>query len=159
MWVYIKPVTVKFKDNKIVFRGDDAEGGYGIELRGKICAETDDTSAKQIWTSENMNKTKWSIGNKTNVDIDFSEVSLTLSSPSQKFYIWTENMYDVDTGTNGNDYLGQIKKGQDTATRTLSALKSAKTFTKVFGYKNGNPQTTESGDWFNLTFELVLTDN
>ncbi|MBQ3650515.1 MAG: hypothetical protein II957_09965, partial [Treponema sp.] len=159
LWVYIKPVTVKFKDNKIVFRGDDAEGGSGIELRGKICAETDDTGTKQIWTSEYMNNKKWGIDNNKDVDIKFSEVSLTLSSPSQKFYIWTENMYDVDTGVNGNDYLGTIAKGQDTATRTLSTLKSDKTFNKVFGYKNGNPKTSESDDWFNLTFELVLTDN
>ena len=71
-------------------------------------------------------------------------------------------MYDIDEGLlNDDDWLGKIEKGQDTATKTLSTLKtvSNRKFTKVFGYKYGNPKTSESGDWFNLTFELELTDN
>ena len=65
--------------------------------------------------------------------------------------------FDKTDGGN-NDYLGQIQKNQDTATRTLSALKSNRSFYKVYGYKNGSAQTSEDGDWFNLTFELVLSD-
>ena len=157
VWVYIKPVTVKFKGNKIVFRGDDDEGGDGIELRGKICAETDDTSAKTLWTSEGMDNTKWGISNGSDVNINFTEVSLTLSSPSKKFYIWTDDMYDVDTALKGgkNDWLGRIDKGKKSASyRTLTTLKTNKKFEKVYG----DTKSKEEGDWFNLTFELVLTD-
>ena len=152
----IKPVTVKFKDNKIVFRGDDNEGGSGIELRGQIFTETDVTSSKQIWASSGSNN-KVSMNNSVDISMEFYD-SLQLNSPSDKFYIHTTKMWDVDTGANENDYLGQIQKGQDTATRTLSVLKSNRSFYKVYGYKNGTPQTSESGDWFNLTFELVLSD-
>ncbi|MBQ5448413.1 MAG: hypothetical protein IIT57_00045, partial [Treponema sp.] len=147
-------VTVKFKGNKIVFRGDDDEGGDGIELRGKICAETDDTSAKQIWGTDG----EWGIGNSTDVDINFTGVSLKLNSPGDKFYIWTGDMYDVDTALKGgkNDWLGRIDKGKKSASyRTLTTLKTNKKFEKVYG----DTKSKEEGDWFNLTFELVLTDN
>jgi len=154
LWVYIKPVTVKFKNNKIVFRGDDDEDGSGIDLRGKICAETDDTSAKTLWE----NGGEWGIGNSKDVDINFTEVSLKLNSPGDKFYIWTGDMYDVDTALKGgkNDWLGRIDKGKKSASyRTLTALKTNKKFEKVYG----DTKSKEEGDWFNLTFELVLTDN
>ena len=151
----IKPVTVKFKDDKIVFRGDDDESGSGIELRGQIYTETDVTSSKQIWTSSTHDKNKVSMDNGSDTSMTFSD-SLQLNSPSDKFYIHTSEMTEVDPS--GNDYLGQIQKGQDTATRTLSVLKSNRSFYKVYGYKHGTPKTSESGDWFNLTFELVLSD-
>lgn len=152
----IKPVTVKFKDDKIIFRGDDEEGGSGIELRGTIYAETSVTAAKKLWTSSGYDNNKKGIGNSTNETFSFSNISLMLNSPDDKFYIWTDDMYDVDTGWNGNDWLGKIEKGKKSASyRKLSALKTNKNFTKVFG----DDKTKEEDDWFNLTFELVLSDD
>ena len=152
LWVYIKPVTVKFKDNKIVFRGDDADGGDTIDLQGKICAETDATGAKEIRASG-----KSTIRSSANVDISFTGVSLKLNSPGDKFYIWTEDMYDIDDGLfNDDDWLGKIDKGKKSASyRTLTTLKTNKKFEKVYG----DTKSKEEGDWFNLTFELVLSDN
>lgn len=155
----IKSVKVTFKDKNIYFRGDDAESGDDVEIRGTIYAKTDDSAPSnnddtyKIWDSGN----KWGCDDAHGTITNISN-SYTLNSPGSKFYIWTSQFWEIDGS--GNDYLGQIDKAQDTATKSLSTLKTTtnRTFNKVFGYKNGNPNSSESGDWFNLTFELVLTD-
>ncbi|MBQ1714064.1 MAG: hypothetical protein II030_06710, partial [Treponema sp.] len=89
--------------------------------------------------------------------ISFTGVSLKLNSPGDKFYIWTEDMYDIDGGFfNDDDWLGRIDKGKKSASyRTLTTLKTNKKFEKVYG----DTKSKEEGDWFNLTFELELKDN
>ena len=143
----IKPVTVKFKDNKIIFRCDDDEGD-DLQLIGKIYTGTDDTAEKIII---NANKSK--IGSKnSDISIFFFD-SLKLTSPSSKFYIWTDRIFDDDNA--GQDFLGIINKGSTpNSYRTLTELKTTKTFTRIYP----NDKDSSSEEWFTLTFELVLSD-
>lgn len=150
IYINIKPVKVTFKDSKIIFRGDDAEGGNGIDLRGAIYTCTDDTGQQTIW--EETGKT--GMGNSTDVSMGAGQ-TLWLNSKTSKFYIYTGAMEEIDTGLNGNDWLGKMNKGQNNATRTLEALKENKSFWRIFP----DGKSSESGDWFNLTFELVLDDS
>lgn len=150
IYINIKPVKVTFKDSKIIFRGDDAEGGDGIDLRGAIYTCTDDTGQQTIW--EQTGKT--GMGNSTDVSMDAGQ-TLWLNLRTSKFYIYTGDMVEVDSGPNGNDWLGKMNKNQANATRTLTALKDNKSFWRIFPDGKSN----ESGDWFNLTFELVLDDS
>ncbi len=148
LWVYIKPVTVKFKDNKIIFRCDDDESD-GLQLIGTIYTETDDSAEKTI-----KNANKENIGSKkSDISLPFSD-SLKLTSPSSKFYIWTSKIYDNDNI--GEDFLGKIYKGSTpNSYRTLTELKNNKTFTSIYP----QDKDSRSDEWFTLTFELVLTDN
>ena len=150
IYINIKPVKVTFKDSKIIFRGDDAEGGDGIDLRGAIYTCTDDTGQQTIWEETG----KSGMGNSTDVSMGAGQ-TLWLKSKTSKFYIYTGDMVEVDSGPNGNDWLGKMNKNQANATRTLTALKDNKSFWRIFP----DGKSSESGDWFNLTFELVLNDS
>ena len=135
--VKIKPVTVSFTG--FTFHGADDEGGNSIDLTGTVYAGTDDSPGQEIYSWHNNEVSKSAFW------CDCYR-SYSMLSSSCNFSFWTSDMWDEDSGANGDDKIG----AGASITKSLKQLKADGPTT----YRIGN-----NGDgYWNIEFSVTITE-